>query len=199
LVVLFLTLLFRQWSQNKRLSVFLLGWFWTPLLATYLISQFFQPIFFDRYLLIAIPAAALLFASSRKKISTPFLAAALLILAVINFRYFFQPTKRPFRQLVEFVKQEASDLPLINYNAGAHHLFESKYYGLKAPIYTPQPLPYYTGTAIMEEGDTVTELPEATMIGLITSANPKEVVVPGFRTERVKTFDHLHFLWLRKY
>jgi len=43
----------------------------------------------------------------------------------------------------------------------AHHLWESKYYGIFGPIYTPDgPLPLYVGTAQMTEEDTIDNLPE---------------------------------------
>lgn len=199
LTAIILVLLLRQWQKDKEKSFFLWGWFLVPLLLTYLISQFFQSIFFDRYLLVVAPAASLLIASlRRKRLSFGLFLIAILALLTIDYHYFFHPIKRPFRELANFIKKEAADLPLINYNAAAHHLWETKYYGLKAPIYSPNPLPFYTGTALMEENDVVSELPAQKEIGLISSAPPNEVSLPGFTIKKTKQFESLWFLWLER-
>lgn len=198
LLAIVVALLLRKWLKDKEKSLFLLGWFFAPLILTYLISQVFQSIFFDRYMLLAIPASSLLIASLRRKLSLIFILAAVFLLSTFNYHYFTHPTKRPFRELANYVKTEAADLTLVNYSADSHHLFESKYYGLKAPIYAPEPLPYYTGIALMEEEDTITQLPDEKKIGLITSAFPEKVSLPDYNIEKTKKFDSLYFIWLSK-
>ncbi len=188
----------RRWLKDKPRSAFLLAWFWTPIIATYLISQFFQSIFYDRYLLISIPAAALLLASSRRKIAVPFLCLVIIFLALLDFRYFLNPTKRPFSELAGFIKKEAPGLALINYNAAAHHLWESKYYGLSAPIYSPQPLPFYTGTALMAKGDVVSSLPNRKLIGVITSSPVEEVEIAGYHKAKSRQFGSLALIWMER-
>ena len=190
-------LLFRRWQKEKN-TFFLLGWFFTPLVLTFIVSQFFQSIFFDRYMLMTIPAACLILASQRRKISNLFLGVVIACLLFNNYFYFTHPTKRPFRQLAEYIKKEAPQLTLINHNAAAHHLWESKYYGLKAPIYAPQPLPFYTGTALMEEKDVINTLPEEKELGVITSAPLEEVKVPGYHLIKSQQFGELKFLWMAK-
>src|SRR4030043_584622 len=193
-----LTLILKNWLKDKKQSFFLLGWFFVPLILTYLVSQVFQSIFFDRYLLLVIPASGLLIASLRRKFSFISILIAAFLLASLNYHYFTHPTKRPFRELANYVKTEAADLTLINYSAASHHLFESKYYGLEAPIYAPEPLPFYTGTALMEKSDVIDQLPNKESLGLITSTSPEEVVIPGYEIEKNKQFDSLYFLWLTK-
>lgn len=193
-----ITLFIRRWSKDKKNSAFLLGWFFAPLILTFLISQFFQPIFFDRYMLMVIPASSVLISSARRKPSLIFILAAIFLLATINYHYFTHPTKRPFRELAEYVKSEAAELTLVNHNAAAHHLWESEYYGLEAPIYAPEPLPFYTGTALMEKGDIIQSLPETEEIGLITSAPVEEVKIPGYHISEIKRFRTLSFLWMEK-
>lgn len=194
----YLVLLLHQWFEDKKKSVFLLGWFFTPLLLTYLLSQFFQSIFYDRYLLMIIPAGMLLLASLRRQISFLPLMAMIFALAIGNFQYFIHPVKRPFRELANFVKQEVPSLTRINYNATAHHLFETKYYGIPAPIYSPQPLPFYTGTALMGKNDVVSALPQEPEILVITSEDPEKVSLPEFRLEKSKKFDGLFLLWFQR-
>lgn len=193
-----LALVTRNWLKDKSKTIFLLGWFATPLLLTFLISQRFQPIFYERYLLAAIPAALLVLASNRRKITLPLISIAAIFLFILNFNYFIHPNKRPFRELAEYVKKEAPQVTLINYNAAAHHLWESKYYGLKAPIYSPQPLPFYTGTALMEKRDVIDKLPKDYLIGVITSAPKEEVKLPGYYQKDSKQFDSLSFIWMER-
>lgn len=189
--------LLRNWFQKTKTTLFLFGWFATPLLLTFLISQKFQPIFYDRYMLMVIPAAMLLIASQARKVSSLPLFLIIAILAVLNWQYFTHPTKKPFRDLANFVKQEEPNLPRINFNGKAHHLFESKYYGIPAPIYSPQPLPFYTGTALMEKGDVVKELPKAPEILVIASDDPSKVTLPGFKAMQGKNFGGFYLLWFQ--
>lgn len=198
LVGLAVVLISRHWRKDKLKSVFLLVWFWTPIAATFLISQFFQPIFYERYLLISIPAAALFLASNRRKTTHLFLLLSIILLAFLDYRYFSQPTKRPFSDLANFIKKEAPDLTLINYNAAAHHLWESKYYGLTAPIYSPQPLPFYTGTALMEKEDVITSLPNQKVLGVITSAPVEDVKIAGYHKIKSQQFGSLALIWMER-
>jgi hypothetical protein len=149
-------------------------------------------------MLMVIPASSLLIASLRRKVSFIFIFIAIFSLATLNYYYFLHPTKKPFKELANFLKQEAKNLPLINYNAAAHHLWESKYYGLQAPIYAPQPLPFYTGTALMEKGDIIQNLPDEKKIGVITSARVEEVEIPGYHQTKTQSFGQLSFIWIEK-
>ena len=198
LAAIAITLVLRSWLKEKEKSAFLLGWFFAPLILTFAVSQVFQSIFFDRYLLLVIPASSLLIASLRKKLSLLFILIASCCLLLVNYHYFTHPTKRPFRQLADFVKSQAPNLTLINHNAAAHHLWETKYYGLKAPIYSPQPLPFYTGTALMVEQDVIRELPSEEQIGVITSAPVETVTIPGYHMTKFQQFGPLTFLWMKK-
>ena len=93
--------------------------------------------------------------------------------------YFSQPKKRDWQTFSKLVKSRVgSGDYLINYNGGAHHLWESKYYGVGAPIYSPGgPLPYYVGTAQMEESDVIYEIPEQAMSLMVISSNSVEETV----------------------
>ena len=178
----------KLWPKNPGRSVFLLGWFFTPLLITFGLSQIMQSIFFDRYMLVAIPGITLLLASQRRKLSFIPLLVAIVCLANLNYHYFTHPTKRPFREFAEMVKRETPGLTLINHSGAAHHLWETKYYGLNAPIYSPQTLPFYVGTALMKENDVIEKIPDVDELGVITTAPVEEVSLPDyllFKTEQV--------------
>lgn len=186
-------------KKDKKETIFLLGWFFAPLALTFIISQFFQSIFYDRYMLASIPAAFLLLASNRKKVSIILITLIILLLGYHNWQYFTHPNKRPFRELANFVKEEKLDLPLINYNAAAHHLWESKYYGIPAPIYASTPLPFYTGTALMEESDQIRTLPNSDQILAISSAWPDQVEIEGYGIAKSESFsDQLWLVWMKK-
>jgi len=195
--------LVRRWGKDFEKSLFLLTWFFVPILAAYIISQKFSSVFFDRYLLYAIPAAMLLLASNLRRISLPVVAGLLVFFVIIDSFYFTHPTKRPFREFAAYVNEaKRGDDMLINWNSAAHHLWESKYYGIPAPIYTPGPLPYYVGTALMTEDDILSALPTGNAarrinrIGAITSGPIEEVSIPGYTKVDVKVFEPLKIVWL---
>jgi hypothetical protein len=191
LSLVIIVLLLRKWSRNIKESAFLMGCFFTPLVLTFLISQVFQPIFYDRYMLVAIPAGCLILASNRRPLCLSLIAILLVCLVSLDFYYFTHPTKRPFRQLADYVKTQMPDATLINYNGAAHHLWEAKYYGLNAPIYSPSAMPFYTGTALMEKGDVLKSLPDKSKIVAITSENPENIGFPGYVRGEIVKFDGL--------
>ncbi|OGD71273.1 hypothetical protein A3D09_01730 [Candidatus Collierbacteria bacterium RIFCSPHIGHO2_02_FULL_49_10] len=124
----------------------------------------------------------------------------LLLYGYASWNVFTRPTKRPFREFAAFVKTEIKPGDfLVNWNGGAHHIWETKYYGIPAPIYTPNgPLPLYVGTAQMTAEDTIDKLPDRPRIGLIASEDPKEILLPGYKMTFVKQFGELRFVWWTK-
>jgi len=210
LVVVLAAVLLRRWSKKSRkIDLFLLSWFLIPIALTWIVSQVFQSIFFDRYLLYTIPGAMLIISTRTRKYGGILLATIVIVFAIIDFHYFTHPTKRPFRELAEYVKstQEKDDY-LINWNASSHHLWETKYYGIGAPIYVPggEELPFFVGTALMEEGDVIQEIPSGVKrVGVVTSGPVDEINLPGYTEEIRKTLrapapggGEIHFLWLQK-
>lgn len=202
LYLTFAILILRKWMPDKEKSVFLLSWFLIPILLTWTVSQKFQSIFFDRYLLYTIPAAMLIIASNTRKISSFFLVPLAIFFLIIDVFYFTHPTKIPFRDLANYVKKtEIKGDFLINEDMGKHKLWESKYYGIPAPIYNPsnEPLPFFVGTALMEKGDIISEVPkDANRLGVITYKKGSELKLKGFRTTEEKRFNDLNFVWMEK-
>ena len=201
LYLTFAILIIRKWTKDVRKSLFLLTWFLGPIVLTWLVSQKFQSIFFNRYLLYAIPGVTLLIASNRRKFSGVILGILIILLGIIDFNYFTHPTKKPFRELAAYVLEtKRGDDFLINWNAGSHHLWETKYYKIPAPIYIPEEkeLPFFVGTALMEESDVIHKLPKANRIGVVTSGEIDEISLPGYTEESSKTFNELKFVWYRK-
>jgi len=191
----------RRWARNIEKSLFLVLWFLLPILLTWFISQKFQSIFFNRYLLYTIPAAMLLLASQGRRLFGIIIAVLLPLLFIIDFFYFTHPTKKPFRELAAYVKEvKRGDDILINWNAASHHLWEAKYYGIPAPLYVPEgKLPFYVGTAQMTEADILREIPKKiNRVGVITSGNIAEIKLPYYTEKEVKTFGELKFVWYQK-
>lgn len=192
-------LLVRQWKIKDDKTWFLLGWLTVPTLTVFCLSQVMQPIFYDRYLINLIPAFVLILVSSFRKVwlSWFLIFAFVLVTFKIDYHFFFNPTKRPFRSMADFIKQELKPGDqLINWSGQAHHLFESKYYRVYAPIYTPSgSLPFYTGTALMESNDQIFTLPSALRIGVMTSEPIDKVKLLGYSLVSQKQFDSLNFSW----
>ncbi|MBU0569908.1 glycosyltransferase family 39 protein [Patescibacteria group bacterium] len=200
LYVALMTFLFRDWRKKIKDTLFLASWFLGPILITWIVSQFFQSIFFNRYLLYAIPGAMLILASNKRKMSCVLISVLVILFAVIDFHYFTNPVKRPFRELSFYVKQTMQEGDfLINWNAGSHHLWETKYYDIPAPIYISPDggdLPYFVGTALMEEADVVREIPEGTLrVGIVTSGSLDEIDLPGYTEGERKQLRDLNFVW----
>ena len=195
-----LILVARKWGKDFEKSLFLLSWFFIPILTTFIISQKFTSIFFDRYLLYTIPAAMLLLSSSLRKITFPVLTVLIIFFVLIDSLYFAHPTKRPFRELATYVSESRrGDDYLINWNSAAHHLWEAKYYGIPAPLYIPEgtQLPFYVGTALMTDEDIVSSLPKkVNRVGVITSGPIEEVSLPGYTKSEERVFDTLKVVWL---
>ena len=184
-------------------TLFLTLWFLGPILLTWIVSQKFQSIFFNRYLLYTIPGAMLIVSSSRRRMGGIIIALLILILFVVDYYYFTHPAKPPFREFASYVKSvKMDDDFLINWNSASHHLWETKYYGIPAPIYVPPEggdLPFFVGTALMDENDVIREIPERVeRVGVITTGPVDEIALPGYTESEVKTFDKLKFVWNSK-
>ncbi|HSX48887.1 MAG TPA: glycosyltransferase family 39 protein [Candidatus Saccharimonadales bacterium] len=199
LYVVIATFVVRIWNKNTQKTIFLLLWFFVPILTVFAISQKFQPIFYDRYMIYTIPAAMLILVSQKRQISSILIAVIIALFLISDANYFTHPTKLPFRNLASYVMSvEKNGDYLINWNGASHHLWESKYYKIPAPIYVPGnvSLPYFVGTALMEPGDIISKIPKNTRrVGVITSGPVEEVKIPGYTEKEVRSFGDLKFIW----
>ena len=198
-----IVLLIRKWAGSFQKSFILLAWFILPILATWLISQKFSSIFFDRYLLYTIPAAMILAASERTRISSVAIVAVIFAFIVTDAHYFTHPTKRPFKELAAYVKQtrQEGDFIINWYSNGTHHIWETKYYQIPGPIYVSGEgeLPFFVGTALMEESDIIRKLPEnIKRVGVVTSGPVEEITLPGYTKGEEASFGSLSFVWYQK-
>ena len=195
-------LILKKWGKKLKMNIFFLSWFLLPILLTWIVSQKFTSIFFNRYLLYSIPAAMILLAAGRRKISNYLIWGVIILFAIIDFNYFTNPTKIPFNNLASYVLEtkEKGDL-IINEDAGSHKLWETKFYGIPAPIYVPEgnELPFFVGTALMEETDIISEIPDDTNnLGVITYKSGAELKFPGYITVEERSFGNLNFVWMGK-
>lgn len=190
----------RKWTFKKK-DLFLLSWFLLPIVLTWGISQVFQSIFFNRYLIYSIPPAMLLVASQGRKFSEAILVLILGFYILVSSAYFLNPVKDPFNLLAAYVREsKRGDDFVILGDAGSHQLWESKYYGIPAPIYVPdkQELPFFVGTALMEEGDIINRLPpKIRRIGVITKGEVDEKLLPNYTQVETVSFGALRFTWFQ--
>lgn len=197
-------LILRNWAKKIGKASLLVAWFLIPIFLIWLLSQKFQPIFFDRYLLYTIPAAMLLAASEMRTISKIVFVIVVALYLSADFIYFTHPTKIPFRDLAAYAKstEQSGDI-LINEDIGNHKLWESKYYGIPAPIYNPSGNlpPFFVGTALMEPSDFIISIPKnGKRLGVITSKSGKdlETEFKGFKLVEEKSFGSLNFVWMKR-
>jgi len=203
LYLAFLILIMRKWWRKVKISLFFVIFFLTPIILTWFISQYFQSIFFNRYLLFTIPSFSIIVASCRNKISPFVIFFLILILAIIDYDYFIHPKKLPFKQVASYIKTQMREEDfLINwYSNGTHHLWETKYYSIPAPIFNPkkEKLPFFVGTALMQDEDFVSEIPDQVKrVAVITSGPIEEISIQGYTKTKVETFDSLKVVWFSK-
>ena len=137
--------------------------------------------------------------SSQKRRCVEYLLLILLVIfTIIDYNYFTHPAKLPFRQMAFYVQQTRSPEEfLINWNSSSHHLWETKYYGIPAPIYIPGggDLPYFVGTALMEKSDVINSLPVNTSeVGVISSGSIEEVILPDYTLTEETQYKGLKYL-----
>ena len=130
-------------------------------------------------------------------------AVLIIFFGIIDYDYFTHPQKLPFREYSEYVKSELRENDfLINWNSSSHHIWETKYYDIPAPIYIPHEggdLPFFVGTALMEEGDVIREIPkDSQRVGVITSGSVEEVILLGYTESEARDFKGLKFIWYEK-
>jgi len=191
----------RKWRKKEIADdLFLLSWAILPVLLAFLISQTKLSIFYERYLLYSVPPIMLLLSSKTRKISIPLLGFILLIFITVSWHYFSHPFKRPFREFAGWVKNNVSaDTFIANYNGGSHHLWETKYYGIEAPIYLPEgKLPFFVGTAQMGPEDTIRKFPQDRPIGLISSEDPDNIKITDYWITGYHKVGSLYFVSLIK-
>lgn len=202
LAVIILLVVGKSWNKVWKPSLILLLVTLSPILISAALSYVITPIFYDRYLLSVIPAVTVLWGVGTKKEFRAALLMLLIIYMVLSVDKFNHPTKRNFRELAGLIKAEIKvGDGLLNYNGNAHHIWESKYYGVGAPIYTPNgPLPLYVGTAQMTQDDTTDTIPRPDRRLIVISSEPtSKMKLPGFMIVKEKYLGDLGYsVWLKR-
>lgn len=170
--------------------------FFSPF-AALLISLFSTPIFFERYLIVFSAGVFILANLMAAKITRP-----LLLIVLGAFFYFSLPkvsegVRLDTREAIMFAKENATEKDfVVTYGDISNHLFESKYYGFKTPIYTTNKLPSYMGLSLMEEGDVIDSFPEIEgKLGVVTNYHPSEFLLPGFKLSSLNSFYGVNMIW----
>jgi hypothetical protein len=192
----------KEWRKYKKELGFCLFLLFFPILLAFLMSQVMTSVFFDRYLLFGVVMGGVFLAGANRWWGKVLVMGLVVFYAYLSGVSFFNPQKRDFRGLAQIIKREIkTEDKLINYNGKAHHLWESKYYGVGAPIWSPGgPLPYWVGTAQMEENDVIYELPEPTgRLGVISSNSLGDTVLPEeWEMESYEEKGELKIIWYKR-
>lgn len=152
--------------QEDRFRMLLTLWA-LPIVGTFAISQL-KPEFLDRYLIVTIPAQLLMVGLvARQRYANLLLGLIVLIQAVLSWTSFNNPQKQPFRDLAAAIRSQAKPGDAVVSGSSLTY-FESQYYGLHAPIYSPrQDVPYYVGKVLIPDQDIVAALPVAKRLWLV--------------------------------
>jgi len=164
--------IFKDWKNYYKKFFEILLLVVSPVVFSFIISYLVTPVFYDRYLLSVVIGMGVLIGLGSKKWVIPGLVTLVLIYGYFSYQQFTHPQKQSFSELASYVKNEFKEGDfLLNYNGKAHHLWETKYYGIPAPIYVPKgELPLYVGTAQMTNGDIIRNIPrEVNRVMVITS------------------------------
>jgi uncharacterized membrane protein len=200
--IILLLLLFKDWKKVgwKTCQAIIIGM--APIFISAGLSYVITPIFYDRYLLSVIPMMAVVWTLGTRKEIKFGVMFLILIYSLGSYARFTNPTKRPFREMAMEIKKEMKDGDLLlNYNGTAHHIWESKYYKVPAPIYTPGgPLPLYVGTAQMTKEDTTETIPTPKRrLIVISSEQTSKMVLPGYRMVKENYHQDIGYsVWVKK-
>ncbi len=194
-----LLLLFKDWKRIGKSFLELMFVFIGPVLISFAVSYLVTPVFYDRYLLATTVGIATLIGLGIKRYFRFLLLALVILYTIISVNQFTHPQKAPFKDLAKSVKSQLLEGDfLVNHNGKSHHLWESKYYGIPAPIYNPgDPLPFYVGIAQMTNDDTIKALPEAKRIGVISDFG-ENINLPNYHKTTSEKFGGLEFSWWEK-
>ncbi len=201
-VVVLILIVGKKWKKYRKELVFPLFLLFFPIILAFLLSQVMTSVFFDRYLLFSVVMAGVFLAGGNRKLIKIMVLGLVLFFVYLGGNKFLNPKKRDFRTFSEVIKEQIrKDDVLVNYNGGAHHLWESKYYGVEGPIWSPGgPLPYYVGTAQMKESDVIYALPEVKgRLGVISSNGLEDTILPEEWTmESYEEVGGLKIIWYRE-
>jgi uncharacterized membrane protein len=217
-LILSFVLLILRGFKRKRDEIFYFWLFLIPFII-FIISQFSNSLFLDRYLVICTPAMVILLATQKKQdvitsfltknkylaiffnkisVSSILLVIVILFLVKADYYRFYHPKTQPFRELAMYLKENYPDKQIINFYNDRLHYFELKYYGVDNKIYSPIPIPFWNGTALVDDKDILKEVPNENYILVMASENIEDVMIPGFREIDRKSFNSLYLLWFEK-
>lgn len=210
LVSIFL-LIVRGFSLKK--DGFLYLWAIFPPLFTFVMSFIGRPLFFDRYLIVSIPAIPMLLASQNKLnfdndslgkkyfsgLTKLLLVGIIIGLVFIDIHVFNHPGKQPFKEVVQYVNSTyGKDKMVINYYTDKLHYFELKYQGANVKIYSANDLPFWTGTALVEPKDIMNTLPKDKEIIIMASGQIEKINVPNYHLVSTQKFKDLYLFQYEK-
>lgn len=129
-----------QLMSYKYEKVFVLMWLFVPILLGFIISQFYQPIFSDRYFIASLPALILLVSYGLFNFQKPILISALLLsIVVVNIPsmndYYQNVHKEQWRDVAKYIDNNMKDGDIILLYPG-YGMYGFDYYYKGGNVYT---------------------------------------------------------------
>jgi hypothetical protein len=186
-----------DWKHLAKGPKALLVIFICPPIISLFVSLVSTPIFFERYLILFVIGIVIFLSVTVNKILMPLLLLLIFVFGYFSYKQFFTPSRPQIKEAIAYIKAQTGENDyIINYGDLTNHLFESKYYGLSAPIYTFNKIPSYMGTILMSEGDVINSLPRVKgKLGIITNNYLVDGNIPGYKIISVKQFLGVNVIW----
>jgi hypothetical protein len=164
-----------------------------------LISLTGTPIFFERYLITFTVGVIIILNLTTVKIFRPILLLILLVFGYFSLKTINHGARQGIKEAVAFIKQNTTgDDFVITYGDISNHIFESRYYGLKTPLYTLNTLPSYMGIGLLENGDIIDKVPVVKgNLLILTDYYPEFVYVPGYKMGNYRDFKGVNIVWAK--
>jgi hypothetical protein len=217
-IVFALALLVLRGFKKNRDEIFYFWLFLIPAII-FIISQFSNSLFLERYLIVCAPAMPILLATQKekdfitnlllrkkigKRIFSKIQFSSILLLTIIvvlisrDFYRFNHPQKKPMRELTNYLKENYPNEEVINYYNDRLHYFELKYYGISTKIYSNVPIPFWNGTIMVDKNDVLSKTPNKNYLLVVASENIDDINIPDYIQVNKMPFNDLYILWYQK-
>lgn len=198
-IVVILLLAVVNWKKVDRDVYRLIFIFLFAPVVSLLISLISTPIFFERYLITFTVGVILILNITTIRLLRPILLLILFVFGYFSFNTLTQGSRQGIREAVIFAKQNMNEDDLmITYGDISNHIFESRYYGLKTPLYSVNTLPSYMGIGLIEEGDIIDKAPSVKgNLLILTDYYPEFIYIPGYKMGNYKDFNGVNIVWAK--
>ena len=185
-----LALLAVDWKNLPRKVVALWVIFFSPVFSSFILSFIIEPIFYERYLITLAAGFAVLLAISIKRRYVFLLVLLTILNGYLSVNQFFSQFRPETREAVNYVLQNLKPEDKVIYcGVISNNLFVGRYYGLEAPIYTKETIPYFLSESMIRPQDVISKPPMTTgRLFVMTSDNFLDCDISDLMIDDVKHF-----------